>query len=152
VLSPSPLFCHVDPPFQTQVKLLGSVPLPWAIAASAAFQNVPGPQITAGYVATNAQIAPSLGRNLAAGANATATLQLIAPGTLYGDRLNQLDARLSRTFKFGTNRSIQALFDFYNLLNVGPVLVLNNTFGAAWQTPTAILSGRLLKLGVHVNF
>ncbi len=79
-------------------------------------------------------------------------MQLIAPGTLYGDRLNQLDARLSRTFKFGGNRSIQALFDFYNLLNVGPVLVLNNTFGTAWQTPTAILSGRLLKLGVHVNF
>ena len=150
--SPSPLYCHVDPPFQTQVKLLGSVPLPWAITASAAFQNVPGPQVTASYVATNAQIAPSLGRNLAAGANATATLQLIAPGTTYGDRLNQLDARFSRTFKFGRNRSVQALFDFYNLLNVGPVLVLNTTYGAAWQTPTAILSGRLLKVGVHVNF
>jgi hypothetical protein len=150
--SPSPLYCHVSPPFQTQVKLLASVPLAWAITASAAFQNVPGPQVTASYVATSAQIAPSLGRNLAAGPNATATLQLIAPGTMYGDRLNQLDGRLSRTFKFGRNRSVQALFDFYNLLNVGPVLVLNTTYGAAWQTPTAILSGRLLKVGVHVNF
>src|SRR6185295_4451734 len=27
--SPSPLYCHVTPPLQTQVKLLGVYPLPW---------------------------------------------------------------------------------------------------------------------------
>ena len=43
-------------------------------------------------------------------------------------------------------------FDFYNLLNVGPVLVLNTAYGAAWQTPTAILPGRLFKLGVQLDF
>jgi hypothetical protein len=44
------------------------------------------------------------------------------------------------------------MFQCHTRLNLGPVLVLNTTYGAAWQTPTAILSGRLLKLGVHVNF
>jgi hypothetical protein len=150
--SPSTLYCHDAPPFQTQVKLLGSYPLPWNLVASATFQNVPGPQITAGYVVPNAQIAPSLGRNLSAGANATAAVQLVAPGTLYGDRLNQLDARLTKTLRFSGNRRIQALFDFYNLLNVGPVLVLNNQYGAAWQNPTAILPGRLIKFGVQMDF
>ncbi len=43
----------------------------------------------ASYVATNALIAPPLGRNVASGANGTATVPLIAPGTMYGDRLNQ---------------------------------------------------------------
>ena len=47
---------------------------------------------------------------------------------------------------------MQALFDFYNLLNVGPVLVLNTTYGAAWQQPTAILPGRLFKVGVQMDF
>jgi hypothetical protein len=149
--SPSPLFCHIDPPFQTQVKLLASVPLTWGIAASAAFQSAPGPQITATYVVTSAQIAPSLGRSLAAGPTATTTVQLIAPGTTYGDRLNQLDGRLSKTFKVGGVRA-QAMFDLYNLFNAGPVLVLNNTYGTAWKTPTAILPGRLAKFGVRVDF
>jgi hypothetical protein len=149
--SPSPLYCHIDPPFQTQVKLLASVPVGWGITASGAFQSAPGPQITASYVVTNAQVAPSLGRNLAAGPTATATVQLLAPGTAYGDRLNQLDGRLAKTFKFGRS-SIQAMFDLYNLFNVGPVLVLNPTYGAAWQTPTALLPGRLAKFGVRVDF
>jgi hypothetical protein len=152
VASPSTLYCHDAPPFQTQVKLLGSAPLPWSVTASATFQNVPGPQITASYVVPSSVIAPSLGRNLAAGANATATVQLIAPGTLYGDRVNQLDARLSKTFRFSGGRRVQALFDFYNLLNVGPVLVLNTTYGAAWQRPTAILPGRLIKFGAQLDF
>ena len=152
VASPSAVYCQVSPPFQGQVKLLGSYPLPWEMVASATFQNVPGPQITAAYQARSADIAGSLGRNLSAGATATYTTPLVAPGTMYGDRLNQLDARLTKTFRFGGTRRLQAMFDFYNLLNVGPVLVLNNTYGAAWQTPTAILPGRLFKMGVHINF
>jgi outer membrane receptor protein involved in Fe transport len=66
--------------------------------------------------------------------------------------LNQLDARLSRTFRFTATRRVQALFDFYNLLNVGPVLVQNNTYGGAWRTPTAILPGRLFKIGAQFDF
>jgi hypothetical protein len=152
VAAPSTVYCRTSPPFQTQVKLLGSYPLPWNLVASATFQNVPGPQITASFPVRSADIAPSLGRNLAAGATATYSAQLIAPGTMYGDRLNQLDARLTKTFRFSGSRRIQALFDFYNLLNVGPVLVLNTAYGAAWQTPTAILPGRLFKLGVQLDF
>ncbi len=62
------LDCHVVTPFEanTQVKLFGSYPLPGDVIASGIFQNVSGPVILASYSATNAQIAPSLGRNLAA--------------------------------------------------------------------------------------
>src|SRR2546430_5049994 len=76
-------FCHVVAPFgsQTQLKLLGAYPLPWNLRVSGNWQNLSVlpysagatlPVTTgwswAGYVATNAQIAPSLGRNLAADA------------------------------------------------------------------------------------
>jgi hypothetical protein len=152
VASPSPLYCNVAPPFQTQVKLLGSYPLPWGLAASATFQSIPGPQISATYTALNSQIAPSLGRNLAAGANATATLQLLAPGALYNDRLNQIDARLTKMFKLTGGRRLQAQLDFYNLANIGPALGQNNTYGPAWLTSTVIPNGRMVKIGAQFDF
>jgi hypothetical protein len=152
IASPSSLYCHIAPPMQTQVKVLGSVPLPWlGLQTSATFQSIPGPQILASYVATNAIIAPSLGRNLSAGANGTATVQLIAPGTQYGDRLNQVDFRLSKILVVGGTR-IQGNLDVYNSFNANPVLLQNNQFGSAWQKPLNILAGRLLKFGVQIYF
>ena len=68
-----PSRCDVRPPFQPNVKFLGRLP----VAVVRAFRRAPrsrafpGPQITASYTATNALIAPSLGRNLSAGANGT---------------------------------------------------------------------------------
>ena len=122
------------------------------IQTSATFQSLPGPQITASYTATNAQIAPSLGRNLASGAAGTAMVPLVAPGTMFGDRLNQVDFRVSKTFTLPGSRRVQALVDVYNLFNANPVLALNTTFGPQWQRPTQILQGRLLKFGFQMDF
>ena len=60
-------FCYVSPPWTagTQVKFLVVYPLPWDIQTSAIYQNASGIPITATYVTSNAQIRPSLGRNLA---------------------------------------------------------------------------------------
>ena len=128
-------------------------PLPWwGLQTSATFQSLPGPQVTASYVATSTQIAPSLGRPLASGPNGTATIPLIAPGTMYGDRLNQLDFRAAKSLALGQGRRLQAIVDLYNALNASPVLAHNNAFGAAWQRPTQILHGRLLKFGVQMDF
>jgi hypothetical protein len=155
IASPSTLYCRQAPPFQTQVKLLGSYPLPWNLSVSAAFQSVPGPQITATYNVPSSQVAASLGRDLSAGARATTAVQLIEPGTIYGDRvhqLDQLDTRLARTFGLGGHRRVQAQLDFYNLFNVGPVLSLNTTYGPAWLQPRAVLPGRMIKIGAQLDF
>jgi hypothetical protein len=147
--SPSSLYCHNAPPFLTQFKFLGVFPLPWwGLMTSATFQSVPGPQITASYTVRSGQVLASLGRNLSAG---TATVQLIAPGTMFGDRLNQLDYRLTKNFTIGRVRA-QGQFDLFNLLNVSPALLKNNTYGTLWQQPTAVLAGRLFKLGAQFNF
>ena len=144
-------FCDIRPPFLTQYKFYGSYPLVWGLSASATFQSTPGPMIQATYTARNSEIAPSLGRNLSAGANGTATVNLIPDGTLYGERLNQVDFRLMKTFEVSTKR-LQAQFDIYNLFNDNPVISMNNSYGPAWQRPTVIQVGRLLKFGVQVNF
>ena len=81
-----------------------------------------------------------------------ATVPLIAPGTMFGDTLNQVDLRLSKVFVLPGSRRVQALVDLYNLLNANPVLALNTTYGSQWQRPTQILQGRLLKFGIQIDF
>ena len=121
------------------------------------FQNLPGLPILASYVATNAQIASSLGRNLGAcGTNATCTAtvtiaNLIEPNTLFEDRLNQLDLRLSKKLRLGRAR-LTGMFDIYNLLNTSPITALNTRFGPAWLTPVSILPARLFKFGAQLDF
>jgi hypothetical protein len=145
--------CKVAPPFLTQIKLIGIYPLPWGgIQTSAAFQSLPGPEISASRVYTNAEVAPSLGRNLAAGANGTVTVPLVDPGTMYGARLNQLDFRVSRIFRLPGNRRVQANMDLFNMFNVSAVLGQNNTYGPSWLRPTNIIQGRLVKFGGQFDF
>jgi hypothetical protein len=142
-------YCHAVTAFLTQVKFLGSYTIPWAdVQVSGAYQSVPGPQIAANYNASNVVVAPSLGRNLSGGANVT--VNLVAPGTMYGDRLNQLDLRFSKSVRLGRTRT-RFNVDLYNALNSNAVLTLNNNFGA-WQQPTVILLARFVKLGLQVDF
>ena len=128
----------------------GSYTLPLDLQASATFQNIPGPAILATYAVPNAAITPSLGRNLSGNA-ASATQSLIAPNSLYGPRINQLDVRLSKTVRFGEHR-VQAMVDVFNATNSSTVLQSNTTYGATWNTPQRILDGRLVKFGVQMNF
>jgi hypothetical protein len=148
---PSTLYCRVAPPFQTQTKLTFAYPLPWQANVSVAFQSIPGKQIAGIYNVPSSVIAPSLGRPLAAGPNATANVQLIAPGAMYGPGLNQLDVRLAKTYSFG-GRRVQPQFNVFNLLNSGAILGFNNTYGPNWQNPTASEVGRMFKFGVQVDW
>ena len=66
---PAQLYCHVDTAFLTQVKFLGTYLVPKVdVQIAAAFRSLPGPNILANYVATNAEVQPSLGRPLSGGA------------------------------------------------------------------------------------
>ena len=69
--------CHQTTAFESQVKLNGSYTLPrFDVLVSAVYQNVQGPPVVANYIATNAVVAPGLGRNLAGGA-ANLTVNII---------------------------------------------------------------------------
>jgi hypothetical protein len=145
-------FCDVRPPFQSQVKFYGVYPLPWfGIQTSATFQSLPGPQILATYTARNADILPSLRRNLSSGAASTVMVSLIDPGTVYGSRANELDVNVRKNFKFGRAR-FNGSVDVFNVLNRSDVLNQNNNYGPQWLQPTNILTGRWLKFGAQFDF
>jgi hypothetical protein len=143
--------CETANAYQHRFKLNGSYPLPWDFQAAAVFQSLPGAYYSAFQTATTAQIAPTLGRNLAGGTR-TVTVDLVP---LYAQfvkqRINQLDFRLSRIFHIGKTR-IQGNLDVFNLPNTSTVLSVNQTYGSAWLQPTQILPGRMLKLGFQADF
>jgi hypothetical protein len=146
------LNCRVITPFkaQTQLKLHGIFPLPADVVASFLFQNLSGPSYDANYSATNADIVPSLGRNLAGGVQAV-TIPLVAPQTLFEDRVSRLDLRLSKVFKVRRVR-VQGNVDAYNVLNANSVRSVLSTYGARWRTPTQILDPRLVEVGGTISF
>jgi hypothetical protein len=153
-------FCKVSPPWSagTQAKFLVVYPMPWGIQASAIYQNSPGIPISATLVVPNAAIAPSLGRNLSACANATGacnanvTVDLIPPQTMFEPRLQQVDLRFSRAIALGGNRRLRGNLDVNNLLNASNVLNMNAAYGATWRNVTQILSGRLFRIGAQLDF
>ena len=111
---------------------------------SANYQNNPGIDTTATYVATNAEIAPSLGRDLASGVRGTANIELIAPRSLYREgRVNQLNFAINRVFRAVGNARIQPRFELHNALNSAPILAINGRYGPAWQQVRSVLAPRL---------
>jgi len=148
-IAPVNPYCHTNQP-QTQVKLLGSYTIPRVdLQVSSTFQSIPGPEIAANLTATNAIVAPSLGRNLS-GTTANVSVNLVEPGKMYGERLNQLDIRFGRVVRLGRTRATLNL-DLYNALNVDTVTTLNNAY-ATWQRPLTVILGRFAKLGVQFDF
>ncbi len=144
-------YCHVAAGFLTQFRGLGSYTIPKVdLRVSATFQSKPGAQLAANYVATNAVVAPSLGRSLSGGAN-NVTVNLVVPGALYGDRINQLDFRVAKILRFGRTRA-QVGVDLYNALNSSAVQTYSQTLGTAYLTPTLVLPARFAKISAQVDF
>jgi hypothetical protein len=146
-----------------QVKLLGSYPMPGGWQASATFQSVRGPEITAAWTSAtfNNTIQFPGSTRTSLGATPTVTVQLIEPGTMYDDRMYQLDLRGTKSFGRGNTR-VRLMVDLYNALN-GNAVLQRSTFGGldtyappgtpgAWGRPISILEGRLFKVGAQFDF
>ena len=146
------LNCRVVTPFkaQTQLKLQGIVPIAKGFVASAVWQNLSGPTYDANYAVTTAEVARTLGRPLSGGIQ-TITVPLVAPQTLFEDRITRLDLRLSKSFTINRFR-IQANLDAYNALNAAPIRSVNSVYGAAWRRPTQILDARIVQFGGQISF
>jgi hypothetical protein len=149
-ISPTNPYCRNEQPLLTQVKFLTTYLVPRIdVQVAATFQNNPGPVIGAIFFVPAANIV-GLGRPLSSGA-VNVSYDLLEPNALYGERVTQLDLRMSKIFRVRTTR-LAINFDLANLLNRNDILGVTTTYGAAWQTPTGILDPRLFKLGVQFDF
>ena len=147
---PSLRGCHIEAAFLTQVKLLGTYLVPVVgMNLAATMQSTPGPVISANRVFLNSDVQPSLGRPLSAGAQ-TVTINMLLPGDIYGERVNQFDLRLGKTVRFGGRRATLNL-DVYNVFNRSPVMQENAAY-AVWRTPQRIMDARLFKVSGQFDF
>jgi hypothetical protein len=80
-------------------------------------------------------------------------VDLFAPGTVYGDRTNQIDLRLAKILKFGHTRT-QVGLDVYNTLNSSAVLGYNQAYilNGAWLTPNSVITARFAKISAQFDF
>ena len=60
------------------------------------------------------------------------------PGTVFGDRLNQLDLRFAKLLDFGTGGNVRASFDIYNLFNANAVSREVGGFGPVYLQPVGL--------------
>jgi hypothetical protein len=158
-------YCHIETSFLPQYKALASYVVPKIdVALSGTFTSKPGIQVSgfgtpvaggafaANYTISNAEVAPILGRNLAGNAP-NITVNLVEPHSVLGERVNELDLRLGKIFRFGTWRANVGV-DIYNVLNAATPLAYNQAFipNGAWMTPTQVMSARFAKLSLQLDF
>jgi hypothetical protein len=152
-------YCHQESPVQTSVRGLATYTIPRIdVLVSSVFQdkvNVGTDQL--GSLAANftltaadqAAAAAQIGRPLTT--TGALTVNLIAPGQSYGNRVRQLDLSAKKMIRFGRQR-LTAGVDFYNLLNNNVTLLFNSTFVAnvpGWLSPTSYMNPRVVRLNTE---
>jgi hypothetical protein len=149
--------CHMEQIWLPQVKFLGSYTVPKIdVQVGASFQSIPGVEYAAQYAAPNTDLARpvssgGLGRLPSGGvATGTTAVNLVQPGSLYGPRFNQIDARFGKIIRFANRRSMVSL-DLFNVLNADTVSNASATY-ATWLAPGAVVAPRLMKVSVTFDF
>ena len=170
-------------PWVTSLKLFGTYPLPWyGINVSGGLQSLPTALGTAplqygvftagtgntqpngigtfmlvqqttkyatgcaGACTAGALVIPNL-------ALASVSIPLVAPGTEFAPRYNQVDFGASKTFRFG-HASVMPRLDLFNAFNSDAfTAVTSMQYGAtAYLQPSVILQGRLIRVGADVKW
>ena len=143
-------FCRADEAWLTNLSASGSYSLPHDIDVSAAFFSRPGPRREAIWEAPLVEVERALGRRPTLDRVA---LNILRPGTVFGDRLNQLDVRVARPFSVPDYGELRVSLDFYNLFNSNAVSREQQAFGRGmYLAPIGLQPGRLFKVSFQYTF
>ena len=147
-------WCDWSTGFVTRFTALGTYTIPKIdMQVAGTMRSDQGANLAANWAAPNSATV-GLNRPYAGVAGTTITVNLIEPGTLYGDRVNQFDLRFAKILRFGRTRT-NVGFDVYNVTNSAPVLGYAQTFvltNDAWLRPTSVLQARFFKLSAQIDF
>jgi hypothetical protein len=157
--SPANPWCDTSTGFVTRFTALGTYMVPKIdVQVAGTVRSDQGGDLAANWVAPNSATV-GLNRPFAGVAGQTITVNLVEPGTLYGDRVNQVDLRFAKILRFGRTRSNVGI-DIYNVANASPVLTYNQNFvlpsatnpTGSWLTPTSVLQSRFVKFSAQIDF
>jgi hypothetical protein len=156
--SPLNPYCNYAPGVTNRMTALGTYTVPKIdVQLSATMTSSPGIPLAANYAFPTATIAGILGRPVA-GSPANVSVNLVKPGDVWGDRLNEVDFRVGKNLRLGKTRGLVAL-DLYNLANSNSAITNNQTFNptvtagsAAWLSPTSVMTARIAKITMQFDF
>ena len=147
-------FCDTETPWISQLSVFGSYTLPYDVELSGAFFSRQGTPRLAVYNVPQSAAAAALGRPPT---ETSINVNLLEPGTAYGDRVNQLDLRIGKILRFGGGPGggppdLRASFEIYNLFNANAVSRERSGLSGAYLQPIGLQPGRLFKVAFQFNY
>jgi hypothetical protein len=159
--------CSATEPWLTTLRGLASYTVPKVdVLVSAILRSQPnvqpggdvgtnGSSRSANYLMNATQFLAFTGRPLRTGVT-TETVNLLLPGELYGERVNNVDLRVAKIVRVRGTRANIGL-DVYNLTNANTPTAVEATYdpataGERWLRPTAVLQPRFVRLNVQFDF
>jgi hypothetical protein len=116
-----------------------------------------GASRSANFLMTAAQFQAATGRPLRPGVT-TETVNILLPGEIYGDRINNLDMRVAKIVRIKGTRANIGL-DLYNLFNANTPTTYEAAYAFPdpntvnrWLRPTAVLQPRFVRFNVAIDF
>ena len=158
-VNPGNPYCHSDPGFITKATALGSYTVPKIDVSIAGHvcEATRAASSAANWNAPVALVSAALGRP-ANVVGTTVPISLVAPGEVWGDRVNALDLRFAKILRFGRVRYNVGV-DIINVTNSNAILTYNQNFNPAvttgsqaWLAPQSVLTPRFVKLGAQIDF
>jgi hypothetical protein len=152
--SPTNPWCDTSTGWVTRATALGSYTIPKIdVQVAGTLRSDQGAPLAANWTAPNSATV-GLNRPFAGLGSQTITVNLIEPGTMYGDRVTQIDMRFGKILRFGRTRTLVGV-DVYNIANSAAILTYNQTFVPTtdtWLRPNSVLQARFMKLSAQIDF
>jgi hypothetical protein len=132
-------------PFLHEFKLAGSYLLRYGIDVGAVLQSYPGLERVITWQPA-ANLFPNGQRTQAQ------TIVLNEPGSLFGERWNQLDVNIKKNIRYGNNKVHTFQLDVFNVFNSNPIRTMTDTVGTSLGQVTAILPGRFPRIAYQFKW
>jgi hypothetical protein len=131
-------------PFIHEFKLAGNYGLPGGVDFGAVLQSYAGLERVITWQPA-AALYPNGQRTQ------SQTIVLTEPGSLYGERWDQLDINFKKNFRYG-NKMHTIQMDIFNVFNNNSIRTMTDTVGTSLGQVTAILPGRFPRIAYQFKF
>jgi hypothetical protein len=132
-------------PFVHEFKLAGSYPLRFGIDVGGVVQSYAGLERVITWQPA-ANLFPNGQRTQAQ------TIVLNEPGSLFGERWNQVDVNIRKNIRYGNNKVHTFQVDIFNVFNNNSIRTMTDTVGTSLGQVTAILPGRFPRLAYQFKW
>jgi hypothetical protein len=151
-------WCHIDSGWVSRGTAIASYLVPKVdVLLAGTFRSDKGTPLAANYSIPIA-LAQAGGLAGAFANGISPAVNLVQPGTLYGDRVNELDFKIGKVLRFGSTRTNVGV-EVFNALNSNAILTYVQTFSPAvpsgpggWLQPTQVMTARFVKFSATFDF